>query len=272
MLTRSSGLHAYSYNAWKAFNEAFMAMPIAAVVGGRIFCVHGGLSPKLCTSFVVFASFCLSLLPSLSLCVYMSVSAYRLSRCMACMMMLTVVDCSASAASSWSAQADRRAQRIATRRSAVERPGRGQSAAWFHQARSVRDDRIGPRSVLALMLLDACRGLKRGCSYDFGPDEVARFCERNRLDMIVRAHEVVQDGFEIYQGGKLVTLFSAPNYCGEYDNAGAVMCVSERFVIDFKVLRPAGVLTTEEEDEIAAGSFERMVRLCHVSATTANGF
>jgi len=40
-----------------------------------------------------------------------------------------------------------------------------------------------------------------------------------------------------------------------------VMCVSERFVIDFKVLRPAGVLTTEEEDEIAAGSFERMVRL-----------
>ena len=77
--------------------------------------------------------------------------------------------------------------------------------------------------------------MKRGCSYDFGPDEVVRFLDRNRLDILVRAHEVVQDGFELYADGRLVTLFSAPNYCGEYDNAGAVMCVSETFTIDFKV-------------------------------------
>jgi hypothetical protein len=46
----------------------------------------------------------------------------------------------------------------------------------------------------------------------------------------------VQDGFELYADGRLITLFSAPNYCGEYDNAGAVMCVSADYTIDFKVL------------------------------------
>ncbi|RCH98650.1 protein phosphatase Z, partial [Rhizopus stolonifer] len=32
---------------WKHFVNVFNAMPIAAVVGGRIFCVHGGLSPQM---------------------------------------------------------------------------------------------------------------------------------------------------------------------------------------------------------------------------------
>lgn len=30
---------------WKIFCDVFNAMPIAAIVGGKIFCVHGGLSP-----------------------------------------------------------------------------------------------------------------------------------------------------------------------------------------------------------------------------------
>jgi serine/threonine-protein phosphatase PP1 catalytic subunit len=32
---------------WKKFNSVFDWMPIAAVIDGRIFCVHGGLSPRL---------------------------------------------------------------------------------------------------------------------------------------------------------------------------------------------------------------------------------
>ncbi|KAJ2009552.1 serine/threonine protein phosphatase Pzh1 [Coemansia thaxteri] len=34
---------------WKAFVNAFNALPVAAVVAGKIFCVHGGLSPDLVT-------------------------------------------------------------------------------------------------------------------------------------------------------------------------------------------------------------------------------
>merc|ERR1711909_208390 len=33
-------------------------------------------------------------------------------------------------------------------------------------------------------------------------------------------HQVVEDGYEFFAKRQLVTLFSAPNYCGEFDNAG----------------------------------------------------
>jgi len=32
---------------WKAIQDAFSSMPLAAIVGKKIFCVHGGLSPDL---------------------------------------------------------------------------------------------------------------------------------------------------------------------------------------------------------------------------------
>merc|ERR1712106_549591 len=38
---------------------------------------------------------------------------------------------------------------------------------------------------------------------------------------------------------QLVTIFSAPNYCGEFDNAGAVMAVDESLMCSFRILKPA---------------------------------
>lgn len=34
-----------------------------------------------------------------------------------------------------------------------------------------------------------------------------------------------------------MTLFSAPNYCGEFDNAGAMMSVDETLLCSFQVSR-----------------------------------
>ena len=67
----------------------------------------------------------------------------------------------------------------------------------------------------------------RGVSYVFGEKIVDEFCDKFSLDLICRAHQVVEDGYEFFAKRQLVTVFSAPNYCGEFENAGALMSVDE---------------------------------------------
>jgi serine/threonine-protein phosphatase PP1 catalytic subunit len=50
---------------------------------------------------------------------------------------------------------------------------------------------------------------------------------------------VVEDGYEFFAKRQLVTLFSAPNYCGEFDNAGAMMSVDDTLMCSFQILKPA---------------------------------
>ncbi|KAG4120127.1 hypothetical protein ERO13_D11G123800v2 [Gossypium hirsutum] len=72
----------------------------------------------------------------------------------------------------------------------------------------------------------------------FGPDRVADFCKKNRLQLIIRAHECVMDGFERFAHGQLITLFSATNYCGTANNAGAILVVGRGLVVVPKLIHP----------------------------------
>lgn len=78
----------------------------------------------------------------------------------------------------------------------------------------------------------------RGVSYTFGGDVVRSFLKKQDCSLIVRAHQVVEDGYQFFQKRKLVTLFSAPNYCGEFDNAGAAMVVDEDLTCSFRIIPP----------------------------------
>jgi serine/threonine-protein phosphatase PP1 catalytic subunit len=79
----------------------------------------------------------------------------------------------------------------------------------------------------------------RGVSFTFGEDIVNKFAQRNDIDLICRAHQVVEDGYEFFCKRQLVTLFSAPNYCGEFDNSGAMMSVDDTLMCSFQILKPA---------------------------------
>jgi serine/threonine-protein phosphatase 5 len=61
--------------------------------------------------------------------------------------------------------------------------------------------------------MDGRHPSKRGVGVMFGPDVAAKFCEENSLKYVVRSHEVKPQGYEIQRGGKVITVFSAPNYC-----------------------------------------------------------
>ncbi|KAI6047655.1 Metallo-dependent phosphatase-like protein [Pisolithus marmoratus] len=79
---------------------------------------------------------------------------------------------------------------------------------------------------------------ERGVSYCFGKAVINDFLLRYDMDLICRAHMVVEDGYEFWNDRTLVTVFSAPNYCGEFDNYGACMSVSEDLLCAFELLKP----------------------------------
>ena len=152
---------------WEKFNNVFDYMPLAAIVGDRIFCVHGGLSRSL---------------NSLD-------DIQNLSR------PLIVPDSGLIADLLW--------------------------------ADPLRDS-LGYQES------------ERGTSYTFGPDVAESFLKQNDFDLICRAHQVVNDGFEFpfYPTQSVVTVFSAPNYCDEYQNKGAMLMISDELVCSFKFVVP----------------------------------
>ena len=112
----------------------------------------------------------------------------------------------------------------------------------------------------------------RGVSFTFGPEIVSKFLTMHGLDLICRGHQVrvcgwcgsthslpppspplpslpppslkvVEDGYEFFAKKQLVTLFSAPNYRGEFDNGAAIMSVDETLLCSFQVCRVTALHT-----------------------------
>eukprot|EP00668_Euglena_longa_P004163 GGOE01004878.1.p1 GENE.GGOE01004878.1~~GGOE01004878.1.p1 ORF type:complete len:975 (-),score=220.51 GGOE01004878.1:384-2909(-) len=78
-----------------------------------------------------------------------------------------------------------------------------------------------------------CEGSRGAHTIKFGPDVTRTFLERNQLKLLVRSHQVPPSnaGFEWFHDHRLVTVFSASNYCGSAGNAGGVLVLEEPGVI-----------------------------------------
>ena len=77
----------------------------------------------------------------------------------------------------------------------------------------------------------------RGVSVTFSSTIVDKFLVTHDLDLICRAHQVVQDGYEFFADRKLITVFSAPNYCDDFENAGGMIVIDENLMCSFKMLK-----------------------------------
>ena len=70
---------------------------------------------------------------------------------------------------------------------------------------------------------------ERDCSNYFGKKPVKQLLRKNRLLSIFRGHQVKQEGFQMHRWGAkdsfpyVITIFSAPNYCGSYKNKASVL-------------------------------------------------
>ncbi|CAH2353562.1 serine/threonine-protein phosphatase PP-Z1 [[Candida] railenensis] len=150
---------------WKLFIDTFNTLPIAAIVAGKIFCVHGGLSPVLNSMDEI---------------------------------------------------------RNIARPTDVPDFGLLNDLLWSDPADTMNE----------------WEDNERGVSYVFSKVAINKFLSKFEFDLVCRAHMVVEDGYEFFNDRTLVTVFSAPNYCGEFDNWGAVMSVNDELLCSFELLDP----------------------------------
>ena len=73
----------------------------------------------------------------------------------------------------------------------------------------------------------------RGVGVTFNERAVEDICNKLDIDLISRSHQVVEDGYEFFASRRLVTIFSAPGYMGDFDNDGAMMDVDETLMCKF---------------------------------------
>ena len=72
----------------------------------------------------------------------------------------------------------------------------------------------------------------------FGEQQVKKFCRKHDLDLIIRGHQVVEFGYEFFANRHLCTIFSAPNFCGEFDNHASVLEIDESLCCKFHQFKP----------------------------------
>jgi len=154
-----------SANVWRYCCEIFDYLSLGAIVDGRVFCVHGGLSPN-----------------------------------------IQYLD----------------GIRSIDRRQEVPHEGGMCDLLW-----SDPDDIAG-------------WGLSpRGAGYLFGSDVVRTFIHSNDLDLVARAHQLAMEGFKLMFDRRIVTVWSAPNYCYRCGNVAAVLELNENLRQEYKVFMHA---------------------------------
>jgi diadenosine tetraphosphatase ApaH/serine/threonine PP2A family protein phosphatase len=145
---------------YRLSNELFDFMPLGALIGTRLFCVHGGLSPAIHAIQTLAAT---------------------------------------------------------ERRADIPASGPIADICW-----SDPDDTVDWAVST------------RGAGYLFGARPVREFCHNNRIVLIARAHQLVQEGYEYhFPEHQLVTVWSAPNYTYRSGNKAAVMTVDEEIKCTF---------------------------------------
>ncbi|CDW52069.1 Metallophos domain containing protein [Trichuris trichiura] len=160
----------YTKVLWTRFQTTFNCMPLAALIKGAIFCVHGGISHRIVT---------------------------------------------------------------------------------LDQIRKLRRPMSVPNDgfVLDLLWADPNTDVKgyeanelRNTSVSFCEKSIEDFLKLHSLSLIIRAHE----GFEVFPGGKLITVFSCPNY--SYGNAAGIVKVDEELKCSFTKFLPPSSFNDEPSE------------------------
>ena len=79
----------------------------------------------------------------------------------------------------------------------------------------------------------------RGAGVIFGGVLVDKFLQINNMNFVVRAHQLIMEGYKIHFNGKLFTVWSAPNYCYRCNNLASIMKLDASLKYDFHTFKAA---------------------------------
>lgn len=70
-----------------------------------------------------------------------------------------------------------------------------------------------------------CQPNQRGSGVLFGVDVVKKFLMSNNLEMVIRSHQLVQQGYRFEHQNLLLTIWSAPNYMNRVKNPAVILYI-----------------------------------------------
>jgi protein phosphatase len=65
---------------------------------------------------------------------------------------------------------------------------------------------------------------------------VAEFMKNNKINLIIRSHDVLESGYDTFYNNKVISIFSATNYCNFHNNSGGILFIKKNFEIQPKIL------------------------------------
>lgn len=152
-----------SANAWRYCTQVFDFLTLAALVDGRVLCVHGGLSPDVRTLDQI---------------------------------------------------------RTIDRNQEIPHEGAFCDLMWSDPEDIDNAWQVSPR----------------GAGWLFGHKVTSEFTRLNNLELICRAHQLVQEGFRYhFEDEELATVWSAPNYCYRCGNVAAILALDETRKQSFQI-------------------------------------
>lgn len=91
-------------------------------------------------------------------------------------------------------------------------------------------------------ITNPCDNVERGGGgiVCFTASQVDKFCDMNKLKLVIRSHQCVMAGYEFFAGGRMLTVFSAANYMNSGNKASIVVLARENKILrcSIKVLSP----------------------------------
>jgi len=149
-------------SVWKSCCQVFDFLALAAIIDGKVLCVHGGLSPEIRTLDQI---------------------------------------------------------RVVARAQEIPHEGAFCDLVW-----SDPDD------------VETWAVSPRGAGWLFGDKVSGEFNHVNNIQLIARAHQLVNEGYKYHFASQdVVTVWSAPNYCYRCGNVASIMTLGEDLNPDFKI-------------------------------------